>query len=328
MPPRPKKPSERIASKLLDAVRFLASICKDEGAPFETHILLSNKTATAFNGVIAGGALIDEEITAAPHAKTFYAALQKCTEGFTITQLDEAKLSVKSGKFRAIVPCLNPSLLPFPVPDSPCGPIGDELKTALAIIDKIKPENGQIIHLLSFLLNGQSCIASDGKIIIEAWHGLNLPTGLSIPLAFIPHVVGNSKKLFSFGFSEYSITLYSEDNSWIRTQLYAEKWPDVYRILERPSNPVAVPQDFYKGLETIIPFSDGVVNFDTNILRSHKEEGKGATFEIMGIAKGPVYPIKYLMMIKDIAEKIDFYGKDKMLTFVGKACRGRIAGYG
>lgn len=324
---KPKKPSSITANKLTEAIRCLALICKDEGAPHETHILLQNKTATAFNGTLAAGALIEDDIQAAPHAKTFLNALQKCTEGYTITQLDEAKLSIKSGKFKAIVPCINPNLLPFPIPDSPATGIGEPFRSALSIIDKIKIENGQHVHLLSFLLNGPSLIATDGKIIIEAWHGLDLPPGLPIPLTLIPSIMGNPKRLFSFGFSPSSVTFYFDDNSWVRSQLYAQPWPNVMHILERKSSPVAIPTDFYKGLETIIPFGEGTVYFDTNLLRSHRDDGKGAVFELMGLNKGPVFTIKYLMMIKDIATKIDFYN-DKMLAFTGPNIRGMIAGHG
>lgn len=332
MPPRPKKPSEKTSSRLLEVVRFLCSVTKDEGPPQDTHILLSNKTATAFNGTIGAGCVIDEELHAAPHAKTFLNALMKCGDQYSLTQLDQSRLSIKSGPFKAIIPCIDPILLYFPTPDTNIALIDDSFKTSLQLIEKIKPENGQRVVTLSFLLNGQSVLATDGKILVEAWHGLNLPTNVPIPKAIIP-VLLSSKKLTGFGLSQSTVTFYLEDNSFIRSQLYAENWPDISHILNKPSTPIAIPKDFFKALEAVGSFSgNGFVYFNDGKLQSHEVEEKGAQFEVDALRKGPVYSIKYLSLIKDMADNIDFYvpaeRKSLMLAFIGPKVRGILMGFG
>lgn len=332
MPPKPRKPSEKTSSRLLEVVRFLSLVSRDEGSPQDTHILLQNKTATAFNGTLAAGAIIEEDLHAAPHTKTFLNALQKCGENYSVTQLDSGRLSIKSGPFKAIVPCIDPTLLYFPTPDPHQAFIDDKLKESLTLIEKIKPENGQRVITLSFLLNGESVIATDGKILIEAWHGLIMPTNLPIPKAIIP-VLLSSKKLTGFGYSQSTATFYLEDNSFIRTQLYAENWPDISEILNKQSSPIPIPKDFFKGLEAVGSFSNnGMIYFKDDLLKSHDNEGPGAEFEVEGIKKGPVYSIKYLSIIKDMADKIDFYvpaeRKSLMLAFTGPKVRGILMGYG
>lgn len=329
MPPRPKKPSEKTAinNTLLNAVNFLSSILKDEGSPFETHILLKNKTVTAFNGTIAAGALIDEELFCAPHNKTFLSALQKCKDGYSLTQIDQGKLSIKSGKFKAIVPCIDPNVLPYPVPDVSVAPIDDRFKAALTIIEKVKSD-GEQIYDVSFLMNGGSVIATDGKIIFECWHGLDLPPALPLPKAFISTIIDHPRKLLGFGFSRSSCTFYFDDNSWVRSQLYAKEWPSISHILNKPNNAVSVPTDFFTGLESIAPFSDGPIYFNNGLLRTHKEEGKGASYEISELKEGPIFSLKYLKMIENIATKIDFYVEGKMLAFYGDNVRGMIMGHG
>jgi len=332
MPPRPKKPSEKTSSRLLEVVRFLSLVSRDEGAPSETHILLKDKTATAFNGTLGAGAMIEEELYCAPHTKTFLNALAKCGENYSLTQVDQSKLSIKSGPFKATIPCIDPALLYFPTPDINVAPIDDKLKDALTLIEKIKPENGQRVITLSFLMNGASVIATDGKMLVEAWHGLNLPTNVPIPKAVIP-VLLSSKKLIGFGLSSSTATFYLEDNSFIRTQLYAESWPDISSVMERPSSPIAIPKDFFKGFDTVKDFSrNGFVYFKEGKLNSHPESEAGAEFEIPELKFGPVYSIKYLSIIKELAEKIDFYvpaeRNSKLLAFVGKNCRGILMGFG
>lgn len=333
MPPRPKKQSEKTASKLLEAVKFLSLITKDEGSPLDTHILLSNKTATAFNGTLGAGILIDEDLYAAPHAKTFLNALMKCGSTYTLTQVDQNRLQIKSGPFKANIPCLDPALLFFPTPNPVNTPIDDNFKSALELVEKIKTENAQRLITLSFLLNGNSIISTDGKIIIEAWHGLNMPTSIPIPKSIIPFIQNQNKKLTNFGMDSTTATFYFEDNSFVRTQLYTEKWPDISKVLDRQFVPKELPKDLFKAIETIAPFSqNGFVYFRDGKLQSSEFEEKGAEFEIEGLINGPIYSAKYLMMLKDTMEKADFYvsgeRKSLMCYFVGKNCRGVLMGFG
>lgn len=332
MPPRPRKPSAKTSSRLLEAVKFLAQLAKEEGSPRDTHILLSNKTATVFVDPIGAGTLIDEDLYVAPHAKTFLNALSKCGESYSLTQIDKHRISIKSGPFKANIPCIDPALLYFPTPNHLQGSMTDDFKSALSLVEKIKPENGQRLITLSFLMNGNSIISTDGKIIIEAWHGLNLPTNLPIPKAVIP-LINGSKKLVGFGFDNLTATFFFEDSSFIRTQLYAEKWPDILNILDRPFTPLAVPKNLFKGVEAIQEFShNGFIHFKDGKLLSEDIEEKGASFDIEGLRGGPVYSAKYLMLLKDIMEKADFHvpaeRKGSLCYFMGKNVRGILMGYG
>lgn len=334
MPPRPKKPSSKLPNQLLEAITFLSIVTKEKGAPSDTHIFLHDKVCTAYNEILSAGILIEEEIACAPNNKIFQQALSKCGEGYTLS-IDGTKIIVKSGKFKAIVPCIDPSILFNPYPDQPSFMIDDRLKEALACVDIIKSEpNAEKVHLLAFLLNGQSIINTDGKIIIEYWHGIDLPT-LAIPRIIIPGILGNSKKLSQFGFSETSVTFFFEDKSWIKSQLYNKPYPIelTQNVLNKPSNPVPIPSDFYKGLDAINSFSEnGTVWFERELLCSHKSIETGATFEVPGLPKGPIYSIKYLLMIKNIAERIDFTVPGMQgsyyMSFFGKNIRGIIAGHG
>lgn len=334
MPPRPKKPSEKVAtqSKLLQAIDFLSTIQKDEGAPYETHILLQNQCVVGYNDTLSAGAFVDEAVLAAPHTTTLLKALVKCGQDYQSLTIDGQKITLKAGKFKASIPCIDPTLIQFRSPDNPCAVIDDRLKEALKCIDVIKPEpNAQEIHLLSFLLNGQSLVGTDGRILIEYWHGIDLPT-LTIPKAVIAPILKNNKKLTQFGFSNNSVTFFFEDNSWIKSQLYAKQYPieRMGDIINRPSNPSPVPADFYKALSAVAPFSpEGRVFFKQGLLCSHSVREIGATYDVPGLPEGPVFSAKYLALAKDYIEQIDFMvDGGKMAYFFGKQCRGVIAGHG
>ena len=127
--------------------------------------------------------------------------------------------SIKSNKFKVIVPCLNPYLLQGTQPNQPIVAIDDKLKIAIEAVSCLTTDNAQQVMFTSILLNGGSVIATDSKIIFEYWHGLNLPTNIVIPKKFVEALSKIKKKLKAFGNSQSSITLYFEDDSWIKTQL-------------------------------------------------------------------------------------------------------------
>lgn len=334
MAPRPKKRTtepdkEQPTNSFVDALRFISAVTRDIGAPYETHVVLTNNTATAFNGVLAAGIAIEDDIFACPNNKMIIEALSKCGEHLSITQLDNARLSIKSDKFKAIVPCIDPTLLQVAIPDAVQGVVDDRLKKAFEVCGVIANENAQTIYGSSVLMQSGSLVATDGTIIFEYWHGIDLPP-LAIPKSLAQAIVKCSKKLVTFGFSNSSVTFYFEDGSWLRSQLYSESWPNTYEVLNIKSDPWPVPTDFFKALAAVAPFSqDGQVYFDSGVLRSHMADGIGASYEVNGLPKGPVHSIKQLNMIKPYAEKIDFFAqgpRSTCLVFFGQNLRGIIAG--
>lgn len=332
MPPKPRSKPNTKSLALLDALNFCGQVTKPLGSPYETHFLMHQNWLTGFNGVLSAGHKIEEDLAACPHSEKMIAALSKCTDSVSITQLESNRLSIKSDKFRAIVPCVGYELMHDIKPDPPIAIVDDRFKTALEIVGILANENAQIVALTAIMMNGQSLISTDRKVIFEAWHGIDLPPNIVLPKAFVAPLVKTKKKLAKFGFSNSSVTFYFDDESWLKTQTYAEPFPDLTPVLNQPSNPWNVPDNFFEAVKAIEPFSeDGNIYFDSDMLRSHAFENAGASYEVQGIPKGLIYPAKQLMMLKDKATKIDFaspgpYEGTYCLRFFGDNVRGIIAG--
>jgi hypothetical protein len=329
---RPRsKPTEASNSKLLEAARFVSMACADKGPINETHMYLGAHWAVASNGVITIATKIDEDVYACPQSKFLVEALSKCGDTFAITQLENS-LSIKATKFKAVIPCIDPTLLTIPSPDEPVAEINDNFRLGLEKVGVLVNENAQTIVPASILLNGRSLISSDRTVLFQFWHGIDLPSGLSLPKAIIGPLVKAGKKLSKLGFSHSSLTFYYEDDSWIKTQLFVEKWPEIELIFDTPSNQMPFPKDFWEGFAAVSPFSgDGAVYFDAGIMRSHAQEGVGAAFDVPGLPKGPIFSTRALGLLKGLADTVDFFtpGKFKgstMLTFQGANIRGAIAG--
>lgn len=326
--PRTPKIEAQETNQFLDALKFVSTVLQDKGTPIETHMKLQGKTVIGFNGIIGAGSLIQEDIFAAPNAKLIVEALSKCGKNLSITQLDNGRLSIKSDKFKAIVPCIDPNSISSIMPDAPVVQINDSFKKAIEAVGVLTDENAQRVVAASILIRSGSCLATNGTIIFEAWHGLSMPD-INVPKSFALQLGKISKTINSFGFSENSFTIWFENNSWFKTQLFKEKWPDISNILNIPTNPFIIPKDFWIGLEAITPFSkDGFVYFEDGLLKTD-DNGQGASYEVSGIPKGPIYNIKNLMTIKNWAKEIDFVARNNngiCLAAYGENIRGFIAG--
>ncbi len=326
-----KKPKERTTttSNLFEAVKFCSLICKKEGAPNETHMLLRDNNAYAFNGILSCSIRIDEDISAYINATLLTEALAKCGHHFSITQLDQ-KLSIKADKFKALIPCLPLDLAQTPFPDPAMASLDNRFSEALERVSVLATEGAQTVICASVLMAGASLIATNRVVMLEAWHGIDLPTGIALPKSFCVALSKCNKKLSKFGFGQSSCTFYFEDESWLKTQFFAEPWPDVRSILESrhsKCNLFEVPNDFWAGIDSISNFSiDNCVYFDKDILRSHMSDDVGASYEVTGIPKGQIFNIKQLKLIQPYVQKIDFQAQGNCLMFVGDGIRGAIAG--
>lgn len=331
---KPKSLSKNGTEKnsLLEAISFCSCVSEKNGAPYETHIGLRQNWAIAFNGIVAAGSPITEDIAAYPHNLLLIEALSKCEENFSLTQLDNGRLSVKSGKFKAIIPCLDPLLMQEVFPDPMIVSITNKFKEAVEAVGVIANENAQHVLTASVLMNGASVISTNRVMILEYWHGLDLPYNVPLPKQFVSALTKQKKNLIGFGFSNNSATFYFEDGYWIKTQLYSDKWPDVSSILDRPANLWSIDPGFYKALSAVSPFSeDANVYFDANLIMSHDNTLQGANHECAGLPKGVVYPIKQLEIIKPYVKKIDWMApgisdSSYCLVFMGENIRGVIAG--
>lgn len=318
--PRNRKRSEP-ASPLADALKFISVAQQETGTPYQTHSILENGFALAFNGVITAGMAIAENVTFCPHSARFNDALARAGQSYVITQLDAESVAIKAGPFRAVVPCLPRASLPACIPDAPIAPLDDRLLQALAVVSGLCSGDPAHIATAAILLRAGSAIATDRFLALEYWHGLDLPC-MRLPKATATALCKAGKPLARLGYSGNSATFYFSDGSWLKSQLYSESYPNIDMVLNVKSNPWPVPQNFFEGVRSIAPFNDGNVVFGQNVLRSHYEDNVGASYEVSGIPKGLRFNAKHLLAVEHYAKQIDFAGVCDVTYFFGDNVRG------
>lgn len=329
MATRKKKPDPIKESNLLAALQFISVAQHSEGTIMQTHCRISNGTVIGFDGGMTAGDFVDEVLSVCPHTKTLITALSKCKESISITQLETGRLSVKSGKFRALVPCVPFDALPAVAPDDPCAAITDAVKSALAACVPLTIDSDPDAFKCGVLLQAESAVATNRHVLIEAWHGLDLPPNLLIPRASVMAIIKSPKSLSKFGFSHNSATFYFEDNSFIKTQLFTDQFPNYRKILDIPSSPVALPEGFYDALENISPFAEKIVYFRNGKMHSHSDDAEGASCDVIGLTDGLAFQIEYLKLIRQHAHNMHFNANERGLAlFFGENVRGGVMKYG
>lgn len=331
---RKAKSTNTVPNKLLSALEFVSVAQFNEGQPYQTHCLMTGNRILASDGIVTAGIAIDDDLVACPHTMQLAAALGRCSEGYSITQLDNARLQIKSGSFKAFVPCIDPTSAFQNQPDPPIAVIDDRLKYGLATVAECCDEKSDKIHLNSVCINAVTVIGTNGIIMLEYWHGIDMPIGLTIPAVTCKVLNKVSKPFAKFGFSKNSVTFYYQDESWIKSQVYSGAYPieSIHRIFKTESKQELLPEGFYDALHKIEPFvsESDAIYFDVDMLRTHQHDDEGATVELSGIAnvKKAAYNIKFLKAMKPHVKTVDFYceSKGSMAYFYGDNIRGVFMG--
>lgn len=283
----------------------------------------------AFNMVIGVGIRIEEDLCACPHVGLLLAAIARCGEQYSITQLSPEKLLVRSGDFHAYVPCLDPSKLSWCVPDALAGTLDDRFMEALEKVAGLAVTNSERVIECSIQLNDGSVIATDRSVIMEAWHGNAFPSGLLLPKVAYTKLRKAKKRIIGFGFSEQSVTFYFEDQSWLLSRLFLDKWPPGIQSHLTPDS-VSHPIDasFFEAVKKVSPFSNNIY-VDGNLVSSHpfyvKEEGSGLALPFEGVQYEPrVYTSEHLLFVSRFAKRWDANARENGTAFFGDNLRGVI----
>ena len=326
---KPKEPNSGAAS-LIEALKFVALAQQKEGAPYQTHCIINGGRVGAFNGIFATGHLIEDDLSACPHTVKLLDALGKCGANLAITQLDSGRLSIKSDRFKALVPCVPFESLGFIEPDPPIASIDDRLKIGFDMVAPLLNESAQKAMLAAALLQSNSIVGTNGSLLIEFWHGIDLPPGLLIPKATMTAISKTGKKLSKFGYSANSATFFFEDNSFIKSQLYSESYPDYTMLFHDNCNPWPLPEGFFEGIEKLNSLSDDKTVYFTNgsLAVKDAQKNESGSFEVQGLQDGLAFNMEYLLIAKPVFKKVDFEvspGSTKA-AFFGENVRGLLMG--
>lgn len=322
--PRATKKAGKAVEGIVAALKFIEPASKDIGQANQTHCMFHGNWVASFDGLLMMAAKVDTDITAFPNTKRLLHTLSRCDESVQITQLDNNRLGIKSGKFSAFVPCLEPGILAFTPPDPPQGTFNEAVVKALTTVGVIAKENAPRMVQASVLLRTNSAVATDGVTCFEAWHGLPMPT-VVLPKLFISELAKITKKPVMAGASPNTFTVYFEDESFIRTQLYVEPYPNVDSVLNVNASPYPIPAELWAALAKLEAMKGDAHNviFKAKGLQTDDNENVGASYEIELDVEDITFNIDFLRRLEPYAQTVDWSVDEKpeMAAFFGENFR-------
>lgn len=329
-----KPPTQAVA--LQTALNFVSPVQNDV-ADFSQYVNMAGNMATAYNGQMAAGHPIAEELTVCPHLDRFKIALKNCGKTLVLTETEAGALSVKGDKLRAVVPCLKDAL-PVMLPDAPAieGDF-DILKEAFKVCGSLASENADRAVLASLLVGNGSCTGTNGAAMLQFWHGLQIPDGTVIPKVFAAAIAKEPKKITGLGAGwdaaagfATSFTVWFEGGAWLKTQCYNDRWPDLRHILDLPSSAIDTPDGLFDAVEAVVKFIDEdktkAIHFLPGFVQSHQTTEAGAQYEVADLPGGKCFNGDLLKQIAPYCSRIDLTTHDDRAMFFGGTANNPIRG--
>jgi len=306
------------------------AVSKRDLIPAMAHFAIDNGRVRAYNGVVALCSPIALDLDCKPRAEPMVRAIGHCDETVTLARTPAGKLSIKSGAFRALVECLpDEEVTPHVEPEGIYYEInGAALLDAMRACEPFVGDDASRPFSNGILLKGQSAFATNNVTAVEYWIGTAFPDVVNIPMKCVQEMTRIGEAPIGAQFASNSVTFHYEGNRWIRTQLLSSEWPDLAQILDRPSNPQPIDKAVFAAAAKIKPFLDKYdrVFFDKGIVGTTSDHMEGTYVEVPGFDANGVYRFKYLDILKDTAESIDWSTYPGPCMFFGPRLRGAIIG--
>jgi len=321
------------ASDLLEAIKFIKPCQRKTGTVVQRHCCIQGGWIGASDGIVMIATKIEEGLAACPQTLQLEEALKQVGSELSITQLSEHSLAVVSGDFKAVIPCVTADQIQMTPPDPEIAVIDDRIKLALMICNPLVTEGAERAEYASALLQSGTAVATNGHAIVEYHHGIDLPPNVLIPKAAIKAILNGKKSLRGFGYSGQSATFWFEDDSFVKTQLYGEQYPNYKTLFKQPiteAKLIEIPNEFFKAVKTIDKFTkSGIVYFENGKLASNELETEASTYELAELPNGHRFNSKNLLLVKDAFDKVQFFVQENGMSqafFFGKNCRGLVLG--
>lgn len=316
---------------MLSELKFVqGSVAKKDLLPALTHFVIEAGTVRGYNGTIALCSPIPFDIACKPKAEPLVKAINNCAETVALAMTPAGRLSVKSGKFKTFVDCVEGET-PHVKPSGTRTEIdGAALLAALKSVAPFIGEDASRPWCNGVLLRGPSVFATNNIALVEYWAGSTLPIELNVPRVAVKEMLRIGEPPTLAQYDDHSVTFYYEGERWLRTQLLPTAWPDLSRVLDAavPGGAAPLPEGLFDGLRVVKPFVDklGRILLSPGNLRTHEAEGEGATYDLPTFAHTGVFNVEMLELLEGIAHVADFSTYPKPCHFFGDRLRGAIVG--
>ena len=324
---------------MLKELRFvMGAVAKKDLLPAMTHFRIENGHVRSYNGVLAISSPIALDIACCPRADAMVKAIASCQEATMISVTPNGRLSIKSGKFRAIVDTIQGQTPHVEPAGDHIQFDGEALLGAFKVLEPFIGTDASRPFTNGVLLDGGSAYATNNTCLVQYWIGPGaFPVRMNVPRAAIKEVLRVDEAPTHGQVTPDSITFHYTDGRWIRSQLLNTEWPmDLISGLFEPRdeqgqpvqvNPQPLPEDFFTGLAQVKAQVDGAsrVYILDGALRTHTDPDEGSCYELDLGVEG-LYNLHMLSLLEGVVSTIDLSRYPAPALFFGDKLRGAIIG--
>lgn len=310
------------------AIDFVMPACKDSALAVTNFLLMDGRYIMSYDGMVAIGYPIAEDMEAAPLGAKLKAAIGNSGKTYSITQLDNDRLSVKGGRSKLIVPCVPLETMPTVTPDPNVAPLSDIIKQGFSQIVHLAGVNASHVSLSGVLLRAGSMATTNRAVIIEFWHGHDLPPAMIVPREAAAMVAKTKLPLVGFGYGGTSATFWFENGAYIRTQLYNETFPDVDKALGYDISKCTmldIPESFFDDVAMLEEFAEeSKIFFRDGSIEAKSDAGDISSVEMEGMKESNNYALSQnILHVRHVMRQATF--DMPAIYFYGENIRGAVA---
>lgn len=320
---------------MLDALRFVASaVAKKDFIPELTHFKISAGRVTGFNGQIALSSPIDVDLNIRPQARQLIDAIRACQGVISLSMTPSGRLTVRDDKFRAHINCLAEDVAHFVEPEGETIEMGANFLPGLKAVAPVMGVDASRPWAMGVKLSKQSMVATNNVMLVEYWHGDNIPIDVVLPAAAVTELLRIDEAPTRVQVTDNSISFWFGDDRWMRSQLLiGGSWPmdRLEQIMSmEASQQSALPENLGDQVETLKAFlgEKNTVFVTADAIATSPEEGDGASVvvELPGVPSMQAYHHKQLSLLAEVAQTIDWTNYPQPCMFRGDRLRGAIIG--
>ena len=316
---------------MLDALRFVQGSVDKKGIVEELlHYRIEGGFVRGYNGRISLRSPIDTDLVITPKGVPFMKAIAGSTETIALSVTNGGKVSVRSGKFRALVQQTTNPFPDLPPEGEYTSLAGAEFMQTLSTLLPYTAEDASRPWSNGVLFVGDKAYATNNVVLVQAATGVVFPNVVNIPKQTLREMLRLRVVPVGVQVADRTITFHYEGDRWLRSNLLeCSAWPDAASLLAAQDWGALepVPADLYTTLETLLPFVNdlGQVHFANGVASTESGPDTGAIVEC-GYDFDGVYNLPQLLGLQGVAETADFSQYPKPCPFECSDARGVIIG--
>lgn len=319
---------------LTDLKFCMGAVAKKDLVPAMKHFNITDGFVRSYNGIVGLCAPISCDIDCNPRADALYNAIENCGEVIALSMTPGGKLSVKSGKFRSLVPCIEDTV-EHPQPEGLDIDInGAGLIQAFKILEPIIGDDAARPWQAGVLLKNGCAYATNNVVAVEYWVGSDFGFGTTanIPAQAIREVLRVGEEPTHLQIAENTVTFHYASGRWIRTQLLSTEWPDFQALLNPglQCNHTEIEPAVWEACERLKKFTDAkmgdAIYFEGGEAFTHRDREQGSSYLCESVRWTGIYNRVMLSLIQPLATTADFTTWPKPAFFFGDRLRGAIVG--